>query len=662
MNTSRKGLFNFDKVIMWIKDLMDYFWIKNSGYFDRVYYLDQNPDIRISKVDPLMHFVRHGGFEGRDPSLAFNCKWYLKAYDDVRNSKINPLIHYIKFGRKEHRLPNWKAIVHEGKANYSPTLDTVLVVGDEVGEYDNPFFCINLAKFLSKNFNVIALINNDGSIKEHIEESTILILSPQLINKDFEIQYSDFYIKELTREYKIKFAVVSSIVSSAILPALSRRFIPTINLINEFPKEKYAEYNFPMAALWSHRTLFSSMVTYEKVLKKYRELFEQSNEIFYLGHYKILSGSSKVIFQVSREGNTIDQHITQLENIGLNLEKETCQEYQDVSLIEESGVYRPDYYPPNFQRKVDAIIHYVRSWRSSVNRLKLFPGFHPGIYLDTHNEIRNREDPLAHYIRSRMPDGPWKYPVITNNDKIDIINAKQSIALHLHVFYHELLPDILYRLSINQILPDLYVSVTSKDAFARVEKHLKKYKGSIKDIVIVPNQGRDIGAFLTEFNKAFLDHYKIIGHLHTKKSLHLKSDFRNKWRIFLLENLLGGKYKMADIILSKMMSDPSIGMVFPDDPNIFGWKRNFSFAHQLCKKFKINNLPMNFNFPAGTMFWARSDAIRPLFELNLTYDDYPKEPAPLDGSLLHAIERILPLVSSMMGYRNHVTNVAGITR
>jgi lipopolysaccharide biosynthesis protein len=91
-------------------------------------------------------------------------------------------------------------------------------------------------------------------------------------------------------------------------------------------------------------------------------------------------------------------------------------------------------------------------------------------------------------------------------------------------------------------------------------------------------------------------------------------------------------------------ADEAIGLVFPDHPNIHGWGKNLSYAVDLAKRLGISALlpKATFNFPVGCMFWAKTAALRPLFELGLTWDDYPLEPASYDGSLLHAIERILP--------------------
>jgi lipopolysaccharide biosynthesis protein len=121
---------------------------------------------------------------------------------------------------------------------------------------------------------------------------------------------------------------------------------------------------------------------------------------------------------------------------------------------------------------------------------------------------------------------------------------------------------------------------------------------------------------------------------------------------------------MADAIIQRLSRDETLGLVFPDDPHILGWGKNLPYAVSLAQRLGVSEpLPRNtFNFPVGSMFWARTAALRPLFELGLSWDDYPEEPVPYDGSLLHAIERILPFVAESAGFRSAVTHVSGVTR
>jgi lipopolysaccharide biosynthesis protein len=46
-------------------------------------------------------------------------------------------------------------------------------------------------------------------------------------------------------------------------------------------------------------------------------------------------------------------------------------------------------------------------------------------------------------------------------------------------------------------------------------------------------------------------------------------------------------------------------------------------------------------FVAGTMFFARLDALQPLMSLDLTALDFEEEEGQVDGTMAHAIERAL---------------------
>jgi len=210
----------------------------------------------------------------------------------------------------------------------------------------------------------------------------------------------------------------------------------------------------------------------------------------------------------------------------------------------------------------------------------------------------------------------------------------------------------------------LFVSITNEKVRKLVIKELRDYKGKVVDIQLVPNCGRDIGPFLTAFGQRILTNYDYVGHIHTKKSADVKDENVGKsWSWFLLENLLGGDSgSMADSILAKMKDDKSIGMVFPDDPNIVGWCANRAFAESLAGRIGLQQLSEHFIFPVGTMFWAKTSALVPLMNLKLDWDDYPEEPLPYDGSSLHALERLFSLSLAVGNLRSAATNVIGLTR
>lgn len=85
--------------------------IEASQWFDAKWYLAQYPDIaRDSKMsaNPARHYLSMGGFEGRNPGPGFDSAYYLQHNPDVVESGINPLVHYLKFGEKEQRSTNAK--------------------------------------------------------------------------------------------------------------------------------------------------------------------------------------------------------------------------------------------------------------------------------------------------------------------------------------------------------------------------------------------------------------------------------------------------------------------------------------------------------------------------------------------------------------------------
>ncbi|CAO4173743.1 TylF/MycF/NovP-related O-methyltransferase [Methylorubrum populi] len=77
--------------------------IAASGLFDSAFYLAANEDVVRAKLDPLQHYLWHGGLEGRRPSPAFDGAAYLASYEDLREAGVNPLLHYLKFGVVEGR-------------------------------------------------------------------------------------------------------------------------------------------------------------------------------------------------------------------------------------------------------------------------------------------------------------------------------------------------------------------------------------------------------------------------------------------------------------------------------------------------------------------------------------------------------------------------------
>ncbi len=79
--------------------------LRASPLFDAAWYLARHADIAAAGDDPVLHYLRHGAAELRDPGPFFSTSHYLAQYPDVAAAGHNPLLHYLECGAAEGRTP-----------------------------------------------------------------------------------------------------------------------------------------------------------------------------------------------------------------------------------------------------------------------------------------------------------------------------------------------------------------------------------------------------------------------------------------------------------------------------------------------------------------------------------------------------------------------------
>ncbi len=220
-------------------------------------------------------------------------------------------------------------------------------------------------------------------------------------------------------------------------------------------------------------------------------------------------------------------------------------------------------------------------------------------------------------------------------------------ALHLHLYYPDLAGEFAARLARTQMQLDLIVTTTSDARRLEIEYAFRGYKGGSLRYIVTPNRGRDIGPFLTEVGALVgAGEYDVVGHLHGKRSLAVDRALGDRWREFLLDALLS-----EDSVLPLFQQDAKLGLVFAEDRHCVGWSKNREIAAGLAARMTPPpTLPEWPTFPIGTMFWARPAALAPLWALGLGTAEFPAEPALYDGTVLHALERMLPAVCESTGH------------
>lgn len=237
--------------------------------------------------------------------------------------------------------------------------------------------------------------------------------------------------------------------------------------------------------------------------------------------------------------------------------------------------------------------------------------------------------------------------ILGNIQADDASYAGKSIAVHLHLFYEDLAEEYVQYLANIPVAFDMYISIpqTAECDTAHIRSAFSRLPNMASlTIERTPNRGRDIAPMVCTFGQPLMQH-DIMLHLHTKKSPH--DSKLGGWRTFINEHLLGSQHTVACILT---LLSGTTGIISPPDfsPNFKKgrWlcKQNKRFAQQLTDRagwqFSIEKECPVVYFPQGSMFWARSAFLRPLFGLGLTYEDFPAEPIPADGTIAHAIERL----------------------
>lgn len=154
LNTSRTGLKNS------FINFKGYKAIKKNGLFDADDYLKRNPDVKLSRMDPLLHYMYSGYKKGRMICGNFDVKYYLSKHPDVKKSNMNPLIHYSLYGIGEERKAKKSFKRHQNKKNYKRAPDLqdktrFTLIQFTPAESQNPYYHMLEKEFISQGVDFI---------------------------------------------------------------------------------------------------------------------------------------------------------------------------------------------------------------------------------------------------------------------------------------------------------------------------------------------------------------------------------------------------------------------------------------------------------------------------------------------------------------------------
>lgn len=353
-----------------------------------------------------------------------------------------------------------------------------------------------------------------------------------------------------------------------------------------------------------------------------------------------------------------------------------------LDTIRISSFFDELWYRENYSERVasevDPLLHYLEEGASA--GFDPSPNFSTKGYLSTYADVeRAGMNPLVHFVKSGQGEGRSPRGIIskescvrapmprfgsveygpvakwltfdqttTNSYCID-----RRVCVHLHLYHLDMLDEFISLLSNIPCKFTLLVSVCDPkhpDIATKVSRCLPRVARTV--VRVMPNRGRDVASWVVGFSDEILRH-DLFCHLHSKSSDYNKE--YSGWRKFLLHNTIGSK-SVVEQILDEFVADSSTGVVAPPYfsalPGQPRWGANRGLVERLVERmgFSLDKAECA-DFPAGSFFWARVDVLKPLFDCALSYKEFEDEAGQIDGTLGHAIERVLGILPGLCGKR-----------
>ena len=256
-------------------------------------------------------------------------------------------------------------------------------------------------------------------------------------------------------------------------------------------------------------------------------------------------------------------------------------------------------------------------------------------------------------------------PQLQDPDLAQRLRAARRIALAMHLYFMDMLPQSLAFAANFPPETDVFISTDTQEKKEQIEQAFAACGLHSVTVLVVENRGRDVAAFLCDLAPR-LQGYDYACFMHDKKAIQTKpGSVGASFGYVCNENICKNAAHVQNI-LCEFERDPRLGLLCPPFPThglyfmnmcSSGWGPNFDNTKALIKTLGLDvpvsgeKMPLA---PFGSVFWFRVRALEPLFTKGgaggWQHDDFPPEPLPQDGTISHAIERVYPFVAQGAGY------------
>lgn len=574
-----------------------------SPLFDRRFYARQYPDVADQGMDGYEHFLAWGSAEHRSPCAVFDAKWYGQRRAAEGRAVEHPVLHYLTLGLRAGLRPHplfwadWyrKTYLPDTEAGIDP-LGHYLSEGWRAGNAPNPLFDPN--HYSSRH------MRDADAPREPLAHFLALAPGDPTLSPHPLFDGAHYLAALADRGNKPAGSAYEDYLTGgddAAAPSPHPFFDPA-----------YYRRGCGLAA-------FDKPALVDYVLRG--EKAPDPHPLFSRSHY--LQASPDV-------GNLGLDPLTHYVNAGQT-------EARPFHPLFDITHYRKKFGDPGATCLADYLARGMAGGRG----------------------IRPKETPDTTVRRfsgmRRVLDMPLDAPLLSKTP----VSTRQRIGIFAHIFYTDLAEEMITAANAAPQGPTrLFISTDTPQKAREIEGACARHTRHPFEIRITPNRGRDIAPMLVGYADRLAE-VDVGLHIHSKKSRHYAREFA-AWRQHLLKGNLGSERLVANIL--DTLATPGIGAYAPDHFTpiraLIQWGGNFASAQKLVRMMGhelSREAPLD--LPTGSMFWFRSEALRPLLDLRLDYAHFDPEKGQLDGTLAHAIERLFFHTVEMAGFA-HVTGRA----
>lgn len=359
-------------------------------------------------------------------------------------------------------------------------------------------------------------------------------------------------------------------------------------------------------------------------------------------------------------------YVARLVDIATDLQASSRQEKQDSATISEAGVLDIAFYTPanvHLKDVDEAVRRYVRSWSRGILRRKPCAGFDPSLYHELNADAVGQQDPLAHYLRSGSPQGPWNLAHLDWN-KPSPVARDRTVLLYLSVKAPADLLNVLDNISVSGV--SVTVIVLTNDEATRLALHdmLETERNLALDIRVY--ERGTLWAMLEHLTEANYQSYDVVGHIDLQADpVNPEFTSYSAYHHFLIENMIGGNH-LALRTIAGQLNDPEsgdpLGLVFPDDPNISHLATDQALLASLCKAIGVQNPEYEHQpYPVNGAFLSTPATLSTLVDSMSVLKSAIKQMHLSPQGESRIVARLLPQVCANKRVLMKTTYVVGVT-